>query len=109
MVVAYPGAYNRALRPRQAAADDETGLFFFPSGSAVIAYEMATGAAVATLKGAQASLNACCWDAVYGRVLAGGQDGQWWAWEIGQRQAEETREDWGEADQDSSGDEDMWG
>lgn len=80
MLVSYASAFNRAQRGRQAAEDAEAGVVFFPSGSAVLAYDTLGGDTLATFRGPRSTINACCWAPSTGQLLAATDDGSVYAW-----------------------------
>lgn len=101
-LVHYSGAYNRATKPRQLAVTDDGGAAFCPSGSAVLAYEVASGKLLASLTGGHfESVNCCVWGPGGGELYTGANDHSIVAW----APREAARLDGGD---DKDADKDAW-
>ena len=81
MLVNYRNVYNRASKPRQLALSDDGAAVFHPSGSAVQAFDVQTGAPLATLKGGHfESVNCCVWNPLSSELYTGGNDNHIVVW-----------------------------
>ena len=57
-------------------------VLYFPSGSAIQAYEVMTGHQPATLRGHMATINACCWNKRLGELYSGATDHNILVWSV---------------------------
>ncbi|KAK2077384.1 hypothetical protein QBZ16_004229 [Prototheca wickerhamii] len=71
----FPGAFNRARRPKRLALALAGDAVFAPSGSAALGWDVATGAALCTLRGGHfESINACLWNEATQELYSAGDD-----------------------------------
>eukprot|EP00892_Ulva_mutabilis_P001651 jgi/Ulvmu1/11487/UM077_0036.1 len=72
----FPDAFNSAMGPRQIATDECGQVLYFPSGSAVTCYDLATGRKCADIRGHMATINAAAWSTRLASLITGSTDKQ---------------------------------
>ncbi|RMZ56155.1 hypothetical protein APUTEX25_004579 [Auxenochlorella protothecoides] len=97
-LVNFAGAFNRARRPRQLALARDPDALFLPSGSAVLGYDLRSGAALCTLRGGHhEAVHACVWsEAGGGTLYTGGADRLVLTWRPRAGRGEDEEDAWSE-------------